>query len=85
MQKDASIPISVHHFGIILGILIDSRLSFEDLFKMTLGKINKTIGLIRKLQYILPRTTLLTLYDTFVRLHLDFGDKIYDLYIICNL
>ena len=55
MQKDASVPISVHHFGIILGILINSRLSFDDHFKMVLGKINlrackqKTLELIRKL------------------------------------
>ena len=43
-----------------------------------LCKINKTIGLIRKLQYALPRTALITLYKAFVRPHLDYGDIIYD-------
>ena len=43
-----------------------------------LCKINKTIGLIRKLQDLLPRTALITLYKAFVRLHIDYGDIIYD-------
>ena len=43
-----------------------------------LCKINKTIGLIRKLQNLLPRTALITLYKAFVRPHLDYGDIIYD-------
>ena len=41
-------------------------------------KINKTIGLIRKLQNLLHRITLITLYKAFVRPHLDYGDIIYD-------
>ena len=36
------------------------------------------IGLIRKLQNLLPRTALITLYKAFVRPHLDYGDIIYD-------
>ena len=43
-----------------------------------LSKINKTIGLIRKLQNLLPRTALITLYKAFVRPHLGYGDIIYD-------
>ena len=38
----------------------------------------KTIGLIRKLQNLLPRTALITLYKTFALPHLDHGDIIYD-------
>ena len=43
-----------------------------------MNKINKTIGLLCKLQNILPRELLLTTYKSFVRLHLDYGDVIYD-------
>ena len=40
--------------------------------------ITKTIGLICKLQNLLPRTALITLYKAFVAPHLDYGDNIYD-------
>ena len=43
-----------------------------------LCKINKTIGLIRKLQNLLPRIALITLRKVFVCAHLDYGDIIYD-------
>ena len=43
-----------------------------------LCKINKTIRLIRKLQSLLPRSALITLYKSFVRPHLDYGDILYD-------
>ena len=45
-----------------------------------LNKVNKTIGLLRKLQYVLPREPLLTIYKSFVRAHLDYGDVVYDQY-----
>ena len=38
----------------------------------------KGIGLLRKLQSILPRTSLLTIYKLFIRPHLDYGDIVYD-------
>ena len=38
----------------------------------------KGIGLLRKLQSILPRTSLLTIYKSFIRPHLDYGDVVYD-------
>ena len=40
--------------------------------------VNKTIGVIRKLQNVLPRSALLTIYKSFIRPHLDYGDIIYD-------
>ena len=61
-----------------LGIILDTRLPFEKHLETVLCKINKTLGLIRKLQNHLPRTALITLYKAFVRLHLDYGDIIYD-------
>ena len=41
-------------------------------------KVNKTIGLLRKLQNILPRLALMTIYKALVRPHLGYGDVIYD-------
>ena len=42
------------------------------------NKISKTIGLLQKLQNILPRLALLTICRCFIRPHLDYGDIIYD-------
>ena len=61
-----------------LGLLFDNRLSSEDHLKMILNIINKTIGLLHKLQNILPRLALITIYKTFIRPHLSYGDIIYD-------
>ena len=41
-------------------------------------KAMKGIGLLRKLQSILPRTSLLTIYKSFIRPHLDYGNIVYD-------
>ena len=43
-----------------------------------LNKVNKSIGLLRKLQNTLPRPSLLTIYKSFIRPHLDYSDIIYD-------
>ena len=54
-----------------LGIVLDDRLSFEEHLKMVLKKVNKTIGLLRKLNNILPGPALLTIYKDLVRPHLQ--------------
>ena len=61
-----------------LGIILDTWLSFEKHLETLLCKKNNAIGLPRKLQNLLPRTTLITLYKAFACLHLDYGDIIYD-------
>ena len=43
-----------------LGMIFDSKLSFHEK-KSVLKKISKTVGLLRKLQGILPRTSLITI------------------------
>ena len=51
-------------------MFLDSKLNFnEDL---------KTIGLLRKLHSLLPRAHLITIYKSFIRSHLDYGDMIFD-------
>ena len=46
--------------------------------KTTFNKANKVIGLIRRLYKDLFRKSLLTIYKSNVRPHLDYGDIIYD-------
>ena len=60
---------------------MDNRLTFDIIEHLTnaSNKINKTIGLLRKLQNILPRPALRTIYECFIRFHLGYGDIIYDL------
>ena len=53
-------------------------MTFEEYLKVITTKVNKTIGLIRKLENGLLRLPLMTIYKAFVRPHLDHGDVIYD-------
>ena len=55
-------------------IILNTRLSFEKHLETVLCKINKTIGLICKLQNLLPRTVLVTLCKAFICPHLDYSD-----------
>ena len=61
-----------------LGLILDNKLNFQEHLQNILNKVNKTIGLLRKLRNILPREPLLTICKSFVRPHLDYGDVIYD-------
>ena len=61
-----------------LGILLDSKLTFEEHYKTILSKTSRTIGLLRKLQSLLPRTALITTCKAFARSQLDYGDVLYD-------
>ena len=62
------------HFRMIL----DTTLDFNLHLKNVQNKVSKTIGLLRKLQNTLPRISLITIFKSFKRLHLDYGDIIYD-------
>ena len=61
-----------------LGMVFDSKLSSDEHLKSVFKKSSKTVGLLRKFQGILPRTSLITIYKLFARPHLDYGDIIYD-------
>ena len=43
-----------------------------------LNKVSKTIGLLLKLQKLLPRPPLITIYKTLIRPYLDYGDIVND-------
>ena len=59
-----------------LGMYLDTKLNFQEHLNNILSKVNKAIGLLRKLQTFLPRQSLVTVYKAFIRPHLDYGDVI---------
>ena len=73
-----NIPVAQTNSQIHLGMQLDKKLNFEEHLKKVESKVNKNIGIIRKLQNVFPRSALLTIYKSFIRPHLDYGDIIYD-------
>ena len=61
-----------------LGVYLDGKLDFREHLQNMFRKINKIISLLLKLQNNLPRAPLITIYKSFVRPHLDYGDILYD-------
>ena len=60
-----------------LSLHLDQKLDFsKDINEIS--KAQKGISVIKKLYNILPRNVLLTIYKSFVRPHLDYGDIVYD-------
>ena len=57
-----------------LGIILDSKLTFEDHYTTTLIKTNRTIRSLHNLPNLLPREALITVYKAFDRYHLGYGD-----------
>ena len=66
--------LSHHHQNIIL----DFKLIFDEHLKMISLKLSKTLGLLRKLYNLLPRSALLIINKTFVGPYLDYSDILYD-------
>ena len=65
---------STKHLGMILDCKLDFSIHIDD----KISKANKGIGMIKKLQSELSRKTLMNIYKSFVRPHLDYGNIIYD-------
>ena len=56
-----------------LRVILDLILTFEEHLLNVFKTVNRTKGLMRKLQSVL-RITLVTIYKAIARLHLDYGD-----------
>ena len=54
------------------------KLNFKLHIKEKISKAMKGICIIKKLSNVLPRKSLITIYKSFVRPHLDYSDLIYD-------
>ena len=61
-----------------LVLTLDVKLNFAEHIKNITQKISKTMGLSCRFQPTVPRSSLLTIYKTFIRSQLDFADVIYD-------
>ena len=53
-------------------------MDFKEHLEIIFEKVSKTIGLLRKRQNLLSRKSLITVYKSFVRPHMDYGDIIYN-------
>ena len=60
------------------GLFFDEKLSFLDHIDEKIKKATVGVNVMRKLNLLLPRLALLTVYKCFVRPHLDYGDVIYN-------
>ena len=61
-----------------LGLVLDSKLTFNQHINYILSKVNKSLGLLRKFQPVLPGSYLLTIYKTVIRSHFDYADVFYN-------
>ena len=61
-----------------LAMHLDAKLNFQEHFDNIMNKVDKTIGLLRKLQAVLTRPSLVTIYKAFIGPHLDCRYIIYD-------
>ena len=61
-----------------LGFTLDSKLSFNEHINDKIHQVNKGASLLRKLQTILPCSSLPTIYKSFIRPLVDNADVIYD-------
>ena len=84
-QKSILIPLSLSTIMILrrpyqkhLGIILDSKLDFNIHVDNNIKKCYRMIGIIKRLSVSVPRKALLANYKSFVRLHLDYRDILYD-------
>ena len=59
-------------------MFLDDKLNFNIHLKQKMKKLNKGVGVLKKLQHILLKKTLLTIHKSFIWLHFDYRDLIYD-------
>ena len=59
-------------------MFLDFKLSFNEHLETVFAKVNRGIAILCKLQIVLLREALLTIYKSFIRPHFDYGDVIYD-------
>ena len=61
-----------------LRIILHEKLNFKSHIDKVLTKVNKGIGVIKRLRNSIPRKLLITIYKAIIRPHLDYGDILYD-------
>ena len=71
-------PAIRENFQKYLGLFLDFKLNFSNHINEKNNKATNGINVIRKMNLSLPRSSLLAIYKSFVRPHLDYGDVMYD-------
>ena len=61
-----------------LALYLHEKFSFSNHINAIISKANNGIAIVKNLSNTLPRNSLLTIYKSFVRPHLDYCDIIYD-------
>ena len=61
-----------------LGLILDEKLVFKDHVSEKIAKANRGIGAIKRMSKYLPRKSLISMYTSFIRPHLDYADVVYD-------
>ena len=64
------IPINQTPYQNRLGIFLDDKLNFGEYLNYITNKVNKSIGVLCKLQMIIPKQSLATIFKPFIRLFL---------------
>ena len=71
-----SIEVSRTDSQMHLGLVLDNKLTFKKHIKDKLNKACFGVGKIKRVCDIVPRDSLITIYKSFIRPHLDYGDVI---------
>ena len=73
-----NMPVHQTRYQKHLGVCLEKKLNFKLHIKEKISKAMKGICIIKTLSNVLPRKSLITIYKSFVRPHLDYSDLIYD-------
>ena len=60
-----------------LGLILNEKLTFNDHITSKLTTVNKLTTTLRKLYHYMPRDSLVTVYKSFIRPHLDYADVVF--------
>ena len=72
-KQNKKVALEHKDFVKYLGILIDKSLSWKHHIEHIIIKVSRTVGLIAKLGYFLPRHTLLNMYQALIAPYLTYG------------
>lgn len=67
-----------------LGLMIDEHLTFKPHMNMISGKISRATGIMNKLKNIIPKQTLLHIYNSLILSHFNYGLIVWGSYISAN-
>ena len=76
MSNDIKVQLATNQNN--LGLILASKLDFNEHVDNKIKKCNKSIGTMNRISIIMPRKNLLTMCKSFVRHNFDYVDVIYE-------